>query len=66
MAEKVIVVVESTAAMGPYWDTLQVDYLNKIVKSLCGNEPAVSKAEFALVTYHTHGIYSPVLVQRSG
>ncbi|KEH39855.1 putative von Willebrand factor, type A [Medicago truncatula] len=67
MAEKkVIVVVESTAAMGPHWDTLQVDYLNKIVKSLCGNEPAVSNAQFALVTYHTHGIYSPVLVQRSG
>lgn len=33
MAEKqLIVAVETTAAMGPYWDTLQMDYLEKIVR----------------------------------
>ncbi|CAL5189194.1 unnamed protein product [Lathyrus oleraceus] len=71
-AEKqVIVVVESTAAMGPYWDTLHMDYLDKIVRSISGNEstgqkPSVSNVEFALVTYNTHGCYSGILVQRSG
>ncbi|CAJ2648379.1 mediator of RNA polymerase II transcription subunit 25 isoform X3 [Trifolium pratense] len=72
MAEKqVIVVVESTAAMGPYWDTLQLDYLHKIVRCFGGNEstgqkPSVSNVEFALVTYNTHGCYSGILVQRTG
>ncbi|CAK8537327.1 unnamed protein product [Lathyrus sativus] len=72
MAEKqVIVVVESTAAMGPYWDTLQMDYLDKIVRSISGTEstgqkPSVSNVEFALVTYNTHGCYSGILVQRTG
>ncbi|KAL5078771.1 hypothetical protein RYX36_007192 [Vicia faba] len=72
MADKqVIVVVESTAAMGPYWDTLQMDYLDKIVRSISGNEstgqkPSVSNVEFALVTYNTHGCYSGILVQRTG
>ncbi|XP_004513304.1 mediator of RNA polymerase II transcription subunit 25 isoform X2 [Cicer arietinum] len=72
MAEKqLIVVVESTAAMGPYWDTLQMDYIEKIVRCLCGNEssgqkPSVSNVEFALVTYNTHGCYSGILVQRTG
>ncbi|XP_058775395.1 mediator of RNA polymerase II transcription subunit 25 [Vicia villosa] len=74
MAEKqVIIVVESTAAMGPYWDTLQMDYLDKIVRSISisgnestGQKPSVSNVEFALVTYNTHGCYSGILVQRTG
>ncbi|GAU44368.1 hypothetical protein TSUD_241810 [Trifolium subterraneum] len=83
MAEKqVIVVVESTAAMGPYWDTLQLDYLHKIVRTeneivlivvrcfggneSTGQKPSVSNVEFALVTYNTHGCYSGILVQRTG
>lgn len=72
MAEKqLIVVVETTAAMGPYWDTLQMDYLEKIVRCLGGNEstgqkPSGSNVEFSLVTYNTHGCYSGILVQRTG
>ncbi|MED6125045.1 Mediator of RNA polymerase II transcription subunit 25 [Stylosanthes scabra] len=72
MAEKqVIVVVESTAAMGPYWDTILVDYIEKIIRSLvgidsAGQKPSVSNVEFALATFNTHGCYSSVLVQRTG
>ncbi|MED6125918.1 Mediator of RNA polymerase II transcription subunit 25 [Stylosanthes scabra] len=72
MAEKqVIVVVESTAAMGPYWDTILGDYIDKIIRSLVGTDsagqkPSVSNVEFALATFNTHGCYSSVLVQRTG
>ncbi|XP_057446959.1 mediator of RNA polymerase II transcription subunit 25-like [Lotus japonicus] len=72
MAEKQLVVaVECTAAMGPYWDTILRDYLDKIIRSFGGNEsigqnPSASNVEFALVTYSTHGCYSGCLVQRTG
>lgn len=34
MAEKqLIVAVEGTAAMGPYWQTIVSDYLEKIIRS---------------------------------
>ncbi|XP_020974299.1 mediator of RNA polymerase II transcription subunit 25 isoform X2 [Arachis ipaensis] len=71
MAEKqVIIVVESTAALGPYWDTILVDYIDKIIRSLVGTDstgqPSVSNVEFALATFNTHGCYSSVLVQRTG
>ncbi|XP_061375090.1 mediator of RNA polymerase II transcription subunit 25 [Gastrolobium bilobum] len=72
MAEKhLIVVVESTAAMGPHWDTLLMDYLDKIIRCFGGNDstgqkPGASNVEFALVTYNTHGCYSGCLVQRTG
>ncbi|KAB1221118.1 Mediator of RNA polymerase II transcription subunit 25 [Morella rubra] len=39
MAEKqLIVAVEGTAAMGPYWQTIVSDYLEKIIRCFCGNE----------------------------
>ncbi|XP_020588393.1 mediator of RNA polymerase II transcription subunit 25-like [Phalaenopsis equestris] len=39
MAEKqLIVVVEGTAALGPYWQTLVSEYLEKILRCFCGNE----------------------------
>ncbi|KAK7407570.1 hypothetical protein VNO78_09523 [Psophocarpus tetragonolobus] len=72
MAEKqLIVAVESTAAMGPYWDTILMDYLDKIIRCFGGNDStgqksAASNVEFALVTYNTHGCYSGCLVQRTG
>ncbi|KAG5068627.1 hypothetical protein JHK85_001004 [Glycine max] len=31
-AKRLIVVVESTAAMGPYWETILRDYLDKIIR----------------------------------
>uniref|UniRef100_A0A0A0KT51 Mediator of RNA polymerase II transcription subunit 25 n=1 Tax=Cucumis sativus TaxID=3659 RepID=A0A0A0KT51_CUCSA len=72
MADKqLIVVVEGTAAMGPFWQTVVSDYIEKIVRSFCGNEltgqkPPTSNVEFSLVTFHTHGSYCGCLVQRTG
>ncbi|KAI3502629.1 hypothetical protein L1887_30823 [Cichorium endivia] len=56
MAEtkKLIVVVDNTAALGPYWATIISDYLEKIIRSFCGDEDteaATPRAEFALVNY---------------
>lgn len=72
MAEKqLIVAVEGTAAMGPYWHTIVTDYLEKIIRCFCGNEltgqkPSVPNVEFSLVMFNAHGSYSPCLVQKSG
>ncbi|KAM0961403.1 hypothetical protein ACFX15_020236 [Malus domestica] len=72
MAEKqLIVAVEGTAAMGPCWATVVSDYLDKIIRSFCGNEPSgqklsTSTVELSLVTFNTHGSYCGCLVQRSG
>ncbi|KAE9605673.1 hypothetical protein Lal_00025102 [Lupinus albus] len=72
MAEKqLIVAVESTAAMAPYWDTLLLGYLDKIIRCFGGNDstgqkPSTSNIEFALVTYNAYGCYSGCLVQRTG
>ncbi|KAF7827844.1 mediator of RNA polymerase II transcription subunit 25 [Senna tora] len=72
MAEKqLIVAVEGTAAIGPYWSTIRTDYLEKIIR-FCAfiqvfmQKPANSNAEFALVNFTTHGCYSACLVQRTG
>ncbi|XP_024029332.1 mediator of RNA polymerase II transcription subunit 25-like, partial [Morus notabilis] len=72
MAEKqLIVAVEGTAAMGPYWPTVLSDYLEKVVRCFYGNElvgqkTSNSNVELALVTFNTHGSYCGCLVQRSG
>ncbi|KAH1059603.1 hypothetical protein GLYMA_02G098500v4 [Glycine max] len=69
-AKRLIVVVESTAAMGPYWETILRDYLDKIIRCFGENDSTVqnscSNVEFALVSYNTHGCYSGCLVQRTG
>ncbi|KAJ6726385.1 MEDIATOR OF RNA polymerase II TRANSCRIPTION SUBUNIT 25 [Salix purpurea] len=72
MADKqLIVTVEGTAAMGPFWSTIVSDYLEKIIRCYCGNEtsgqkPPTSSVELSLVTFNSHGSYSACLVQRSG
>ncbi|KAH0464009.1 hypothetical protein IEQ34_006795 [Dendrobium chrysotoxum] len=72
MAEKqLIVVVEGTAALGPYWQIVVSDYLEKIVRYFCGNELNGQKLsganpELALVVFNSHGPYSAFLVQRTG
>ncbi|TXG56803.1 hypothetical protein EZV62_018116 [Acer yangbiense] len=38
--KKLIIAVEGTAAMGPFWDTVVTDYLKKIVRCFCSNELA--------------------------
>ncbi|KAI4338728.1 hypothetical protein MLD38_023750 [Melastoma candidum] len=71
MAEKqLILVVEGTAAMGPYWKTIVSDYVEKIVRSFCGNELSGQKSsgsncELLLVMFNSVGNYCSCLVQRS-
>lgn len=69
--KQLIVVVEGTAATGPFWKTIVSDYLEKIVRSFCGNETTNQKqstlhVELSLVMFNAHGSYSAFLVQRSG
>ncbi|KAJ4757046.1 Mediator of RNA polymerase II transcription subunit 25 [Rhynchospora pubera] len=71
--KQLVVVVESTAAMGPYWSTILADYLEKIIRfgSFNGNDPTAQKfagptAEFALVMFNAHGPYNCFKVQRTG
>ncbi|XP_038720220.1 mediator of RNA polymerase II transcription subunit 25-like isoform X2 [Tripterygium wilfordii] len=72
MAEfkKLIIAVEGTAAMGPFWRTILSDYIEKIVRSFYANEItgqlSTPIAEFSLVSFNTHGPYCACLVQRSG
>ncbi|XP_065880357.1 mediator of RNA polymerase II transcription subunit 25 isoform X2 [Euphorbia lathyris] len=72
MTEKqLIVAVEGSAAMGPFWQSILSDYLEKIIRSFCGTDLtgqklATSSVDFALVTFYAHGSYSACLVQRSG
>nr|XP_011466015.1 PREDICTED: mediator of RNA polymerase II transcription subunit 25-like isoform X1 [Fragaria vesca subsp. vesca] len=70
-AKQLIVVVEGTMAMEPYWPTVFCDYVEKIIRSFPGNElcgcgpkPSTCTVEMSLVTFNTHG--SGCLVQRSG
>uniref|UniRef100_M4E7I2 Mediator of RNA polymerase II transcription subunit 25 n=1 Tax=Brassica campestris TaxID=3711 RepID=M4E7I2_BRACM len=69
--KQLIVVVEGTAALGPYWQTIVSDYLLKIIRSFCGTElngerNPVSNVELSLVIFNSHGSYCACLVQRSG
>ncbi|KAL0446911.1 UNVERIFIED_CONTAM: Mediator of RNA polymerase II transcription subunit [Sesamum latifolium] len=69
--KQLIVAVEGTAAIGPFWQTIVSDYLDKIIRCFCGNEPTGQKSsttlvELSLVMFNAHGSYSACLVQRSG
>ncbi|XP_077232710.1 phytochrome and flowering time regulatory protein (PFT1) isoform X3 [Tasmannia lanceolata] len=72
MAEKqLIVVVEGTAAMGPFWPSILADYLDKIIRCFYGTEVTGQKhsganVELSLVVFNAHGPYNGCLVQRSG
>ncbi|XP_023746257.1 mediator of RNA polymerase II transcription subunit 25 isoform X1 [Lactuca sativa] len=71
MADKkqLILVVEGTAALGPYWRTIVSDYLEKVIRSFCDSEslkPSGTIAELALIIFNAHGSFSSCLVQRSG
>lgn len=69
--KKLIIAVEGTAAMGPHWNSIVTDYLDKIIRCFCGTETATQKpsganAELGLVMFNSHGSHSACLVQRSG
>ncbi|KAF7072124.1 hypothetical protein CFC21_077297 [Triticum aestivum] len=68
---QLVVAVEGTAALGPYWPAIAAEYVEKIVRSFCSTELSGQKLagvppELALVVFHTHGPYSAFIVQRSG
>ncbi|RCV11237.1 hypothetical protein SETIT_2G170200v2 [Setaria italica] len=68
---RLVIAVEGTAALGPYWPAILGDYVEKIVRSLCaselpGKKLAGAPPELALVVFHTRGPYSAFCVQRSG
>ncbi|XP_066321202.1 mediator of RNA polymerase II transcription subunit 25-like isoform X1 [Miscanthus floridulus] len=68
---QLVIVVEGTAALGPYWSTIVTDYVEKITRSFCASEvPGKSLAgappELALIVFHTHGPFNAFCVQRSG
>ncbi|KAK6157697.1 hypothetical protein DH2020_011945 [Rehmannia glutinosa] len=63
--KQLIVAVEGTAAIGPFWQTIVSDYLDKIIRCFCGNEslgqkPTTSQVELSLVMFNAHGSYSDV------
>ncbi|KAH6771383.1 phytochrome and flowering time regulatory protein [Perilla frutescens var. hirtella] len=71
VAKQLIVAVEGTAAIGPFWQIIVSDYLDKIIRCFCGNEsmgqkPSTPQVELSLVVFNAHGPYSACLVQRSG
>ncbi|KMZ70123.1 Mediator of RNA polymerase II transcription subunit 25 [Zostera marina] len=70
--KQLIVVVEGTASMGPYWKTIISDYLEKIIRIFCASKiPRQNLSdeclpELGLVVFNVHGPYSPFIVQQSG
>ncbi|OVA05026.1 Mediator complex [Macleaya cordata] len=71
MAEKqLIIAIEGTAAMGPYWNAIFTDYLEKIISSNVISfelqKLSASSIELSLVVFNAHGPFSGCLVQRSG
>ncbi|MCL7025923.1 hypothetical protein MKW94_001123, partial [Papaver nudicaule] len=72
MAEKqLIIAIEGTAAMGPYWNTVVTEYLEKIIRCFCANDMpgqklSAASTELSLVVFTVHGSYCGCLVQRSG
>ncbi|KAK7275218.1 hypothetical protein RIF29_16327 [Crotalaria pallida] len=72
MAEKqLVLVVESTGTMGYFWDSILMDYVDKIIRCFggtdsTGQKPSASNVKYALVTFNAHGSYSDCLVQRTG
>ncbi|XP_004252687.2 mediator of RNA polymerase II transcription subunit 25 [Solanum lycopersicum] len=71
MVDKLIVAVEGTAVLGPYWKIIVSDYLDKIIRCFFGVDSTSQKSsaadvEVSMVMFNTHGPYSACLVQRSG
>ncbi|XP_065638011.1 mediator of RNA polymerase II transcription subunit 25 isoform X3 [Quercus suber] len=68
-AKRLVIVVDGTAAMGPYWSTIVSDYLEKIIRYFCGQsrgqEHSGQIVELGVVMYKAHD-GKGLKVQRSG
>nr|XP_009782378.1 PREDICTED: mediator of RNA polymerase II transcription subunit 25 isoform X3 [Nicotiana sylvestris] len=71
MEKQLIVAVEGTAAVGPFWQTIISDYLDKMIRSFTKLEPIEKKPsagnwQLAMVVFTVHGSHGACLVRRSG
>ncbi|KAK4715371.1 hypothetical protein R3W88_013709 [Solanum pinnatisectum] len=71
MKKKLIVVVEGTCAMGPFWKTIISDYLEKMIRSFAEADsieqnPSTGDVELSLVVFNVHDSYSACMLQKSG
>ncbi|XP_057479583.1 mediator of RNA polymerase II transcription subunit 25-like isoform X2 [Actinidia eriantha] len=72
MAEKrLIIVVDSSAEMGPHWQTILSDYLQRIIRYFDGNASMSqgiygTKSMFGLIVYGSQGTCNDSLVQPRG
>ncbi|MCD7466278.1 hypothetical protein HAX54_002836 [Datura stramonium] len=71
MRKQLIVAVEGTAAMEPFWKTIISDYLEKMIRSFTvvdsiEQSPSAGDTELSLVVFYVRGSYSGRLFQRSG
>ncbi|XP_030939687.1 mediator of RNA polymerase II transcription subunit 25-like [Quercus lobata] len=68
-AKRLVIVVDGTAAMGPYWRTIVSDYLEKIIRYFCGQsrgqEHSGQIVELGVVMYKAHD-GKGLKVRRSG
>lgn len=68
---QLVLVVEGTAALGPYWPLLRSEYIDKILRVFSGNEmseqkPTGANVDMALVVFRSRGPHSECWLQRSG
>ncbi|KAI3502637.1 hypothetical protein L1887_30836 [Cichorium endivia] len=63
VTKKLVVAVEGTAALGPHWRTIVSGYLEKVIRSFCGDEdptPDNPNVQLALVNFNAREPYSSI------
>ncbi|XP_024364982.1 mediator of RNA polymerase II transcription subunit 25 isoform X3 [Physcomitrium patens] len=67
---QLVVAVEATGALGPFWSVLLTEYVDKIVRAFFdesnNQKNGSSPGEVALVVFNTHGSHSDFLLRQSG
>lgn len=68
---QLVLAVEGTAALGPYWPAIRAEYIDKILRVFSGNEMVEQKStgansEMVLVVFRSRGPHSECWLQRSG
>ncbi|KAJ3683442.1 hypothetical protein LUZ60_013669 [Juncus effusus] len=68
---QLVVAVETTGAVGPYWNSFISDYIEKIVRSFHANEVSGQRsagppAEFSMVIFNSHSNNNCFMWQRTG
>ncbi|CAM6102408.1 unnamed protein product [Calypogeia fissa] len=69
---QLVVVVEGTAALGPSWQLLLTEYVEKIVRTFCGftvpgsQKHSPTTGDMALVVYTNRGTQNGCILQQTG